>query len=410
MLGARARALRDPASAERRAARARSCPRATGFQPATVREGLERGLAPWTARSARRARRARARRARHGPPRVRLRRHAPSCSAARSRCRPCSQLIAPLALGSPVLVRPGVARSRHRARGRGRARAASTPRSGAASSSRRSRAPTRGDARVRWRGLRRRDRLGRRPRSPRSPRACGPRQRFVGHGHRFSVAVLGEAAPTAPRSRMPPPRSRSTSRSGTSTAASRRSRSTSLGVERAPDALVSALGDAFAAAAARWPRGAIAPRATAPLRTRARTAELRAAAGADVRRGPRARLRAAWREPDARLPRLAPPPLPPGPPRAGCRVALAAAGAARPPPRGRGRSRASAPSRSRLEPELAALGASRVCPLGALQAPPLDWSHDGQGVLLPLARLTDVEEWSQSRSSGAPRSQITGLT
>ena len=39
----------------------------------------------------------------------------------------------------------------------------------------------------------------------------------------------------------------------------------------------------------------------------------------------------------------------------------------------------------------AALGASRICPLGALQAPPLGWCHDGQGVLLPLARLTDLE-------------------
>jgi hypothetical protein len=39
----------------------------------------------------------------------------------------------------------------------------------------------------------------------------------------------------------------------------------------------------------------------------------------------------------------------------------------------------------------AALGASRVCPLGTLQAPPLGWCHDGQGVLLPLARLADLE-------------------
>jgi hypothetical protein len=39
----------------------------------------------------------------------------------------------------------------------------------------------------------------------------------------------------------------------------------------------------------------------------------------------------------------------------------------------------------------AACGASRVCALGRMQAPPLDWCHDGQGVLLPLARLADVE-------------------
>ena len=46
---------------------------------------------------------------------------------------------------------------------------------------------------------------------------------------------------------------------------------------------------------------------------------------------------------------------------------------------------------ARLAEALAALGASRVCPLGAMQAPPLSWCHDGQGVLAPLARLTSVE-------------------
>ena len=49
---------------------------------------------------------------------------------------------------------------------------------------------------------------------------------------------------------------------------------------------------------------------------------------------------------------------------------------------------AAAPALARA---LAALGASRVCPLGAMQAPPLAWCHDGQGVLAPLARLTAVE-------------------
>lgn len=40
---------------------------------------------------------------------------------------------------------------------------------------------------------------------------------------------------------------------------------------------------------------------------------------------------------------------------------------------------------------LAALGASRICAPGRLQAPPLGWHHDGRGVLLPLARFTDIE-------------------
>lgn len=40
---------------------------------------------------------------------------------------------------------------------------------------------------------------------------------------------------------------------------------------------------------------------------------------------------------------------------------------------------------------LAHAGASRICAPGRMQAPPLAWRHDGQLVLLPLARWTDVE-------------------
>ena len=36
-------------------------------------------------------------------------------------------------------------------------------------------------------------------------------------------------------------------------------------------------------------------------------------------------------------------------------------------------------------------GASRLCPLGRMQLPPLDWNHDGQGPLGPLVRSLDVE-------------------
>lgn len=36
-------------------------------------------------------------------------------------------------------------------------------------------------------------------------------------------------------------------------------------------------------------------------------------------------------------------------------------------------------------------GASRLCPLGRMQLPPLDWNHDGQGPLRPLVRALDVE-------------------
>jgi len=37
---------------------------------------------------------------------------------------------------------------------------------------------------------------------------------------------------------------------------------------------------------------------------------------------------------------------------------------------------------------LCAAGASRVCPPGQLQAPPLDWRREGRGVLAPLLQGT----------------------
>jgi hypothetical protein len=44
-----------------------------------------------------------------------------------------------------------------------------------------------------------------------------------------------------------------------------------------------------------------------------------------------------------------------------------------------------------LARSLAALGASRVCGFGSMQAPPLGWQHDGQPVLIPLARFSNFE-------------------
>lgn len=40
---------------------------------------------------------------------------------------------------------------------------------------------------------------------------------------------------------------------------------------------------------------------------------------------------------------------------------------------------------------LAGLGASRVCAPGRLQAPPIDWPHDGRPILLPLTRFYEQE-------------------
>jgi hypothetical protein len=47
--------------------------------------------------------------------------------------------------------------------------------------------------------------------------------------------------------------------------------------------------------------------------------------------------------------------------------------------------------RSQMIAALSQLGVSRICPLGNMQAPPLSWCHDNQGVLLPLARLSDAD-------------------
>lgn len=218
----------------------------------------------------------------------------------------------------------------------------------------------------------------------------GPTQRFVRHGHRLSVAVLGEAALTGP---------------GLADAAAALALDVALwdqqgclspvavyalGVERVPDALLAALAGAFAEAASRWPRGRALPDVTARFGVERDTAELRAAAGADVRVAAGqgfvlvAEPDVAFRgSPLQRFLRIHPAPsgerllealAPLGP-------HLAAVGVA-----GLG------PLSGRLELALAELGASRVCPLGALQAPPLDWCHDQLGVLLPLARLADIEE------------------
>ena len=40
---------------------------------------------------------------------------------------------------------------------------------------------------------------------------------------------------------------------------------------------------------------------------------------------------------------------------------------------------------------LLALGATRICRPGRMQAPPLDWPHDGQSLLAPLVRITQQE-------------------
>jgi len=44
-----------------------------------------------------------------------------------------------------------------------------------------------------------------------------------------------------------------------------------------------------------------------------------------------------------------------------------------------------------LAQRLTELGASRICALGRMQAPPLGWHHDNRGVFEPIARFADLE-------------------
>ena len=216
-----------------------------------------------------------------------------------------------------------------------------------------------------------------------------PTQRFVRHGHRLSVAVLGPGAQRGP---------------ALARAAAAVARDVALwdqlgclspvalyvlGVERVPDAVLAALVTAFEDAAQRWPRGRVPAQASARIAAERDTAELRAAAGADVRiRGGRDFTLVA--EPGAefrgsllyRLLRLHPVAT-----AAQLLTALAPLG---PHLAGVGVAGLGSPAGA-LAADLAALGAARICSLGTLQAPPLGWCHDQPGVLLPLARLSDVE-------------------
>lgn len=213
-----------------------------------------------------------------------------------------------------------------------------------------------------------------------------PPRRFVGYGHRVSAALLGRAALIGP---------------GLAEAARGLALDVALWdqlgclspvsvfVEGDAHAAAEAIASELAALATLLPRGHV-PREAAVAFAHARgEAEMRAAAGQDVTLYGDARW-AVVRETDAR-PR--PCPLhrflrvhpvsgerallealrPLAPHLAG--VAVAGFGSAT----------------AGLVAALAALGASRICAPGRLQAPPLAWHHDGQGVLLPLARITDVE-------------------
>ena len=159
----------------------------------------------------------------------------------------------------------------------------------------------------------------------------------------------------------------------------------------APERVAEALAEALARAEARWPRGRVDTAAAAAIAGERDAAELRAAAGQRV--AVLASAGTAWtvvRE-DAPAPR--PSPLHrfvrvhPAESAAGLRAALAplARHLAAVAIAGFGRETRD------LARALAALGASRVCAPGRCQSPPLAWHQDGEGVLLPFARVSDLE-------------------
>jgi hypothetical protein len=221
-----------------------------------------------------------------------------------------------------------------------------------------------------------------------------PPRRFIPSGHRLSVAALGPEA-----------------LAGNALAAAAEAIALDValwdqlgclsplavyavgGSDTAPDRLAERLAQALEALERRLPRGKPEAAAGAAFLVECDAAELRAAAGGRVRLFGGAPQRfAVVREQDAGLrpaplhrfvrvhpvdhtPALLAALRPFAPHLAG--VALAGFG-----------SGADAVARG-----LADLGASRLCRPGELQAPPLAWRHENRPVLLPFARFTDREAW-----------------
>ena len=227
---------------------------------------------------------------------------------------------------------------------------------------------------------------------PHGAGASGPR-RFVGYGHRFSLALLGPGAT----------RGESLLRAAEGLALDialwdQLGCLSPVSVHavdpepRAADRVTEALADALARAETRWPRGRVDTAVAAAIARERAEAEMRAAAG----RGPvavHASSGTAWtvvREADAAL---RPAPLNrfarvhPAADVDACLDALRADAAHLAAVAIAGFGTAGAP----LAAELAGLGASRVCAPGTLQSPPLAWHRGNVGVLAPLARWTDIE-------------------
>jgi hypothetical protein len=214
-----------------------------------------------------------------------------------------------------------------------------------------------------------------------------PPRRLVGYGHRLSVAALAPDRPSDSAERLAEDVALWDQLGCLSPVAA----FVSDRDEGETEAFAAELAAALAELEQRWPRGPVSPETAAAIRVERDEAEMRAASGAPVRlhRG----HGSSWTVVAEADSRVRPSPLHRFVrvhPVSGVRELLLAL-----EPVGRHLACVGvggfADHRPELVHGLSELGASRICTLGAMQAPPLSWCHDNLGVLLPLARLSDAE-------------------
>ncbi len=170
-------------------------------------------------------------------------------------------------------------------------------------------------------------------------------------------------------------------------AGSEANKSSELWADRLADALATAL----ASTEQQWPRGEIGPASARDVVRERSEAELRAAAGRNVR--VMASDSTAWTVVRENGPDLRPAPL-----HRFIRVAPVVSPAALVEALGPMGSHLAAVAvegfgeqAPALCRELATLGASRICRPGTMQSPPIGWHHAGRCVLASLARFSDIE-------------------
>ena len=371
---------RDPGSAWRHELESR-LPQVTGFAPATLRAGLELALAPWDADALRRL----------YEDELGARGCAPAgfdtTSLVLAGSIPMPSLlavVAPLALGSPVLVKPA-SRDPLTPELVARSVAEVDTELGACVGL----APVRGSDAAAMAALCEAECVvayGDDATIAALAARIAPPQRFVAHGHRVSLAALGpQALAGAPLLAACAGLAADIAlwdQLGCLSPVAVYVQGDAAAARRAAEALAGAL----RALSARWPHGRVEASAGARFAHERDAAELRVAAGAALalhadtdagfcvvcecdaalRPAPLHRFVRVHPLSDARALLEALTPLR----RHLAGVALAGFGAEEPA----------------LARALAELGASRVCEPGALQAPPLSWESEGRGVLASLAR------------------------